>query len=591
MGKQYIAKIDNLYLQGKDTTSDIEEADIFESETEPRQRINQMKKDGKLNKNAKITIKALEESKNKLFKNVFKESSGDMSLEEYCDSVNSDANYIEAFKDWVKEGIHGRDILSRSRWDEIWDDFGGTFYDDEEEEVTQFQVDVDAEKPLKVWKDGSRWKCSDGSTYMSYLKPQDVVHWLRKDYGKAWLVESTRLKERFLDYDTWDKFYDEGIEAYLAGKTLSEAPITGNAWFSEAWQEGWQHAKDCDEEDIRAEAEEEYLEEYGSMQESKIKESNLVDSYNNILKDIKDYILMCNDSEDRFSGKKSFDLSKRIFIGNLSKTYMIDTNHLEEWFRKVESDLIKQGYSFWWNRLQESKIKVLYDNLTEEIRNFILHDDEMDSFSGFDSYEFARNSFIEKLSDKYEVTTDCIEELFFEVEFDLAHEGEEIPFKESKVSHSRKRIKEDSLDDPDIDLSQSYKGKDLEILKSFQNDAVEFLKEVFAEELSEKGFSKCKFPKKDGYRVFVGGLFSKKIAEPGSNIYITLEIGEYGKIRANGVDYSAEDLANTLNEAIKYYSINDIQFNIDSIHQASIYGDSGQWIIRFKCEVPEDILD
>ena len=100
MGKQYIAKIDNLYLQGKDTTSDIEEADIFESETEPRQRINQMKRDGKLNKKAKVTIKALE-SKNKLFKNVFKESTDEMSLDEYCDSVNSDSHYIEAFKDWA----------------------------------------------------------------------------------------------------------------------------------------------------------------------------------------------------------------------------------------------------------------------------------------------------------------------------------------------------------------------------------------------------------------------------------------------------------------------------------------------------------
>lgn len=236
MGKRYIGKIDNLYLQGEDTTSDIEEADIFESETEPRQRINQMKKDGKLNKKAKITIKALDESKNKLFRSIFKESASDMSLEQYCDSVNSDANYIEAFKDWVRKGIHGRDILSRSRWDEIWDDFGDTFYDDEEEvEVTQFEVDVDAEKPLKVWKDGSKWRCSNGTTYMGYLKPTDVVYWLRKDYGRAWLVESTRLKERALDFDTWDKYYDEGVEAYLAGKTLNEAPITGNAWFSEAW--------------------------------------------------------------------------------------------------------------------------------------------------------------------------------------------------------------------------------------------------------------------------------------------------------------------------------------------------------------------
>lgn len=514
MGKQYVAKVGNLYLQGKDITSDIEEADIFESETEPRQRINQMKKDGKLNKKAKVTIKALE-SKNKLYKNVFKESSGDMSLDEYCDSVNSDANYIEAFKDWVREGIHGRDILSRSRWDEMWDDFGGTFYDDEEEiEVTQFEVDVDAEKPLKVWKDGSRWKCSDGTTYMSYLKPQDVVYWLRKDYGRAWLVESTRLKE-----------------------------------------------------------------------------SSLRDDIYKIWKDIREYILMCKDREDKFSGKKSFDLSKKFFIENLSKTYMIRTVEIEEWFRKVESDLIKQGHSFWWNKLQESKIKVLYDNLTEEIRNFILHDDAMDNFSGFDSYEFAKEEFFEKLSDKYMVTVDCIEELFSEIEYELAHEDEDMSFQESKNYKPKKRIKEDSLDDPDIDLSQSFKGEDLETLRVFQNDAIEFFREIVSEELNEKGFSRCRFPKKDGYRIFQGGLFSKKVAEPGQNIYVTVEIGEYGKIMANGVEYSADDLAKSLYEANKYYSMTDIYFTIDNVYQASIYGDSGQWIMRFKCQVPKDVLE
>lgn len=441
MGKQYIAKVGNLYLQGKDTTSDIEEADIFESETEPRQRINQMKRDGKLNKNTKVTIKALE-SKNELYKNIFKESTGEMSLGEYCDSVNSDAKYIEAFKDWVRKGIHGRDILSRSRWDEIWDDFGDTFYDDEEVEVTQFEVDVDAEKPLKVWKDGSRWKCSDGTTYMSYLKPADVVYWLRKDYGRAWLVESTNRK---------------------------------NA---------------------------------------------------NIL-----------------------------------------------------------------SRVKESKMKELYDNLTDEIRNFILHDDAMDNFSGFDSYEFAKEEFFEKLSDKYMVTVDCIEELFSEIEYELTHEDEDMSFQESKNYKSKKRIKEDSLDDPDIDLSQSFKGEDLEILRGFQNDSIEFFREVVAEELYEKGFSKCRFPKKDGYRIFQGGLFSKKVAEPGQNIYVTVEIGEYGKIIANGVEYSADDLAKSLYEANKYYSMTDIYFTIDNVYQASIHGDSGQWIMRFKCKVPEDVLE
>ena len=58
----YRAKIgDNLYLQGNfqdgwDTTSDPDEAATFESKTEPTQIINQMKKDGKISKNAKLNI-------------------------------------------------------------------------------------------------------------------------------------------------------------------------------------------------------------------------------------------------------------------------------------------------------------------------------------------------------------------------------------------------------------------------------------------------------------------------------------------------------------------------------------------------------
>jgi hypothetical protein len=86
-------------------------------------------------------------------------------------------------------------------------------------------------------------------------------------------------------------------------------------------------------------------------------------------------------------------------------------------------------------------------------------------------------------------------------------------------------------------------------------------------------------------------LFSKKVAEPGQNIYVTVEVGEYGKIIANGVEYSADDLAKSLYEANKYYSMTDIYFTIDNVYQASIYGDSGQWIMRFKCQVPKDVLE
>lgn len=141
----------------------------------------------------------------------------DISLDVYCDSINSDSYYIEDFRNWVKEGIHGKDLLPRSRWDEIWDDFAGTFDDEvEEENVTEFEVDVNLEKSLKVRKINGKWKCSDGSVYMGYLKPKDIVAWLRRDYGQAWLIESVNksLKEISINFPGSKTFdYYEGFEA------------------------------------------------------------------------------------------------------------------------------------------------------------------------------------------------------------------------------------------------------------------------------------------------------------------------------------------------------------------------------------------
>lgn len=71
---KYKAKIGGLYLQGKDFTSDPEEADIFESETEPRQKISQMKKDKKRMPKGKTVIEKYEEFKKSIFKNILKES-------------------------------------------------------------------------------------------------------------------------------------------------------------------------------------------------------------------------------------------------------------------------------------------------------------------------------------------------------------------------------------------------------------------------------------------------------------------------------------------------------------------------------------
>lgn len=52
----YKAKVNGKWLKGNSLVKDKKDADTFESKTEPTQRINQMKKDGKLDKNAKVTV-------------------------------------------------------------------------------------------------------------------------------------------------------------------------------------------------------------------------------------------------------------------------------------------------------------------------------------------------------------------------------------------------------------------------------------------------------------------------------------------------------------------------------------------------------
>lgn len=52
----YKAKVGGKWLKGNKLVKDKKDADTFESKTEPTQRINQMKKDGKLNKNAKPSV-------------------------------------------------------------------------------------------------------------------------------------------------------------------------------------------------------------------------------------------------------------------------------------------------------------------------------------------------------------------------------------------------------------------------------------------------------------------------------------------------------------------------------------------------------
>jgi hypothetical protein len=67
--KSYKAKVGGKWLKGNSFTDKEKNADTFESKTEPTQRINQMKKDGKVSKNAKVSTK-------EIFESILNESNG-----------------------------------------------------------------------------------------------------------------------------------------------------------------------------------------------------------------------------------------------------------------------------------------------------------------------------------------------------------------------------------------------------------------------------------------------------------------------------------------------------------------------------------
>lgn len=62
---KYKAKIGDSYLKGNGFTTKASEADTFESETEPRQRINQMRKDGKHIPKGNVSVEKIKESRMK----------------------------------------------------------------------------------------------------------------------------------------------------------------------------------------------------------------------------------------------------------------------------------------------------------------------------------------------------------------------------------------------------------------------------------------------------------------------------------------------------------------------------------------------
>lgn len=102
---KFKAKVGDFWLQkdgkGWRLCDDKAEADEFESETEPRQIINQMQKDGEVKESSKVEIVKIEESIN-FFNQMLKEASANTTFRQYYDPEAEDWN-ADALRNRFKE--------------------------------------------------------------------------------------------------------------------------------------------------------------------------------------------------------------------------------------------------------------------------------------------------------------------------------------------------------------------------------------------------------------------------------------------------------------------------------------------------------
>lgn len=148
------------------------------------------------------------------------------------------------------------DFLYEFNLEIVPDNCKAEWYHGSREDVTYLEFDVYfKEIGIDPYKS---YKAHSGNSFKDYWdgsEPKDLYKGKTFKRNPKRVKESKNLKERVLDYDTWDKYYDEGAEAYFEGKSLDEVPITGNAWFREAWEMGWKDSKAIDDEEAeRAEA-------------------------------------------------------------------------------------------------------------------------------------------------------------------------------------------------------------------------------------------------------------------------------------------------------------------------------------------------
>lgn len=114
----------------------------------------------------------------------------------HIDSFGTDKKFVIVNLYGIgKKSFHSSDVTETSLDDEDEEedsdtaDFYVAFYDEDENsswigKVTQAGSSKWVEKPFKG-KPDYRW----GQTYMSYLSPNDVMTWIRKDYGRGMEIE------------------------------------------------------------------------------------------------------------------------------------------------------------------------------------------------------------------------------------------------------------------------------------------------------------------------------------------------------------------------------------------------------------------
>lgn len=184
--KLFFAKVGNRYLNGHSLAK---RGEAFECKEEPIQRINQLKKDGKIRKDAKVKITSINESK---FDNLYKQKVNGMVSAKDKWNLKMD---IESFKKELVDLQNTASKLPDAYVKEVCD-FDSYPFDSE----------IDNDLDLNSW-------CTDVDDFLS---------------------DSLSLQ---------DTSFVKGYDAFVEGKSIHECPLSRNLTESKKWKHGWLLAK------------------------------------------------------------------------------------------------------------------------------------------------------------------------------------------------------------------------------------------------------------------------------------------------------------------------------------------------------------